>query len=190
MSYDFNVAVHSENWPSSSALQQCINRLGYPVVLDMNNDKPLLITSSGSGLPVRFKNRRVTLDASIVRLSPKSFYAYRFNRPPDAKSNDGQVELYQIHPEEKLKGSDINEDLLTIGAKGIQFGYGDYVLTFSFHSSTDEIRAGLLIVAGMIKCFGGYGFEMQSLSHGADSFADELSTQAQDDAVWTKPGAH
>ena len=42
-------------------------------------------------------------------------------------------------------------------------------------------------MAGMIKCFGGYGFEFQGPSHGAVAFADALASDALNDADWIKP---
>ena len=184
MSVDFNVAVHGSNWPSSAALQTCIGKLGYPVALVRASSKPFL--PSDAGLPVRYKGRRIVLDASAVRLSPTSFHAYWPDRPADHASNG--VESWIIRPSDKLKGVDVNDDLNKIGAGDVHFGNGDYVLTFSFDSSTNEMRAGFFIMSAMIKCFDGYGFEMEGRTHGGSSYADELAADAQNDAVWTAMG--
>jgi len=182
MSYDVNVAVHAANWPSSAAVQTCMHRLGYPVALVQTDSRPFM---RSDGLEVHFDGRRVVLDASAEKLPRDNVYAYDVGRPPDHRPDDGTVTSWIIHPGERMRGVDINDDLRRIGAQGVHFGYGDYVLTISYRSSIDEMRAGAFVTAGMIKCFGGYGFDMQARTHGGDAFADELAADARNDALWS-----
>ena len=142
MSVDYNVAVHSANWPSSAALQGCIDRLRYPVTLQNTGSEPFLLRASGTGLRVHFRNRAVELEASAVKLSPTRSYGYHFARSADEQSVDGDIQVWAMRSNEDLKPADIGEDLRRLGARNVRFGYGDYVLTFSFHSNVDEIRAG------------------------------------------------
>jgi hypothetical protein len=185
MSFDYNVAVHQANWPTAAALQSCMTELRYPVVLGNSPDAPQMTVREALDLPVRFKERQVELENSIVQLSPTVSFGYSLDRPPDAvvKTPElGTFELHQLRPDEVYRPHDINEDLARIGAKGVSFGNGDYVLVLSFRSSRDEIRAGFYIMAALIKCFGGYGFELQTGAHGAGDFADGMVADAEDEA--------
>jgi len=188
MSVDYYVAVHQASWPTAAALQSCMDERKYPVVLAHAPAQPFSVKLGT--LEARFRGRFVELEANVVQLSPTVSYSYSFDRPPDSSENIphvGKVEVYKLRPDEKWKGNDINADLARIGAKGVRFANGDYVLTLSFHSSTDEVRAGSYIMAAMIKCFGGYGFEFQGGSHGAGGFADDLVNEAADDKLWKQP---
>jgi hypothetical protein len=180
VSVDYYVAVHQANWPTAASLQTCMAERNYPVRLERSMSEPL-DTLSGA-LPAQFQNREIELEASVVQLSSMVSYAYSIDRPPDWA--DGKAEVYQLRPDEALKARDVNTDLAKIGAKGVAFGNGDYVLTLSFHSSSDEVRAGIYLMAAMINCFGGYGFEFQGGTHGTRAFADELVGEAADEGRW------
>lgn len=185
MSFDYYVAVHHADWPTASAFQACMVRKNYPVFLDSAPSTPFAIPTGF--LNVRFKRREVALEASLVQLSPTVFYSYSFDRPPDnavTLRGLGKFEVYKMRPDEKWKGNDINADLARIGAKGVKFGNGDYVLSLSFSSSNDEVRAGSYVIAALINCFGGYGFELQNNAHGANAFADDLVKDAANDRLW------
>jgi hypothetical protein len=184
MSVDYYVAVHQANWPTAAAVQTCMIDLKYPVILDQAGSAPLASVRGTLGLPLRFRGRRTELEADITQLSSTTAYSYTFDRPPDAILSGGKVKVYDIRPDETWKAKDINSDLVGIGANGVSFGNGDYVLTLSFHSSSDEIRAGLYLMAAMIRCFGGYGFEFQGGTHGAKAFADGLVADAADEKQW------
>ncbi len=187
MSFDYNVAVHQANWPTAAALQSCMSELRYPVMLTQTPGAPLMTVGDALRLPVRFQERQVELENSVVQLSPTESFGYALDRPPDAlvKTPElGAVELHQLRPDDVYTPHDINEDLARIGAKGVSFGYGDYVLVLSFRSSRDEIRAAFYIMAALIKGFGGYGFELQTGAHGAGAFADGLVADAEDEANW------
>ena len=186
MSFEYFVAVHQQNWPTAAALQSMAERK-YPVVLGQAPTQALVAIPHAGSLPVRFENREIELEASLVQLSPTKFYAYTIDQPPDARITTpelGTFEITQLHPDDVWKGSDINADLAEIGAKGVHFGNGDYVLTLSFHSAHDEVRAGFYVMAALIKCFGGYGFELQTSTHGTKAFADDLVATARDEKNW------
>jgi hypothetical protein len=182
MSVDYYVAVHQANWPPAAAVQACLVERGYPVRLESAPAEPL---SSNGALAVRFHDRGVELEASTVQLSATKAYAYTLDRPPDLKA-EGGVEVHKLRPDDVFAPADINKDLARIGAGGVRFGNGDYVLTMSFHSSTDETRAGLYLLAAMIHCFDGYGFEFQGGAHGGRAYADGLVADAADDAQWVR----
>jgi hypothetical protein len=182
MGVDYHVALHAANWPTMQALQQCIDERGWPVRLGAKGDprwtEPLAPVPKTLGLPVTFKSEPLELEASFVTLSPSKSFGYRFDRPSDIQA-DGSA-IYQMRPDEALKPIDINETLAQIGASGIRFDYGDRVLSLTFRSSIKEWQAGFYIMAGLIKCFDGYGFELQQGSHGTSGYADTLLSEASE----------
>jgi len=186
VSVDYYVAVHQADWPTAAAMQTCMARRNYPVMLESAPTAPLDVDPGTGGLPLRFQGRSVQLEASVTRLSPTEFYAYSFSRRPDASiiTPAGPAEIYAMRPDEAFEGRDINADLAELGAKNVKFGNGDFVLTLSFHSVSDETRAGLYLMAGLIHCFGGYGFEFQGGTHGTGACADELAADAADEKQW------
>ena len=186
MSVDYYVAVHQANWPTAAALQSCLADRRYPVTLERAPPAPFAVLPEDFGVPVRFQNRKVELETSIVQLSPTASYGYSFARPPDVVIDGpgGRAELHALRPDEVFEGQDINADLASIGTKGVSFGNGDYVLTLSFGAASDEVRAGLYLMAAMIHCFGGYGFEFQGGTHGTEAFADQLVADAADEGSW------
>ena len=184
MSVDYYVAVHQANWPTAAALQACLAERNYPVALEQAPPSPWTV-AIGS-LQVRFHRQPVEIEASVVRLSPTQSYGYWFARPPDANAQTprGAAQAFELRKDEILEGRDINADLADIGAMSVRFGNGDYVLSLSFHGVSDEVRAGFYVMAAMIQCFGGYGFEFQGPSHGTRSYAEGLVSDAADDRQW------
>lgn len=169
MGADFSVAVNAANWPTMQSLQTCIEQRGWPVVVAKeghpNWTKPLEGTPRTLGLPVTFKGTPMELEASFVTLSPTQSFAYSF---------DGQLG-------EEPRPVDINEKLREIGASGVRFENGDRVVTLTFRSSVQEWKAGFYVLAAVIQCAGGYGFEFQTGRHGTSDFADDLLKGAADD---------
>jgi len=78
---------------------------------------------------------------------------------------------------DKFKPVDLNERLATLGAD-VRFSYGDRVLTLTFRMNKKEWQAGFYVLAGMIKCFGGYGFDFYDRRSGTSSYADSLIGKA------------
>ena len=187
MGVDYDVAVHAPDWPTMQALQQCLDDRHWPVTIGSKREaawsSPLETGPSRSGLwPVTFEDAPVELEASAVTLSPTVSFGYTLDRPPDARASGMQV--FKLHPQDVFKPVDINETLIRIGAKDATFGYGDRVLTLTFRSNIREWRAGFFIMAGLILCFHGYGFELQAGSHGSSDYADDLAKQVSNPKAW------
>lgn len=180
MSADFYVAVHAADWPTMQALQKCIEERGWPVKIGAHDDpnwtQPFEAVPMTAGLPVTFNGEPLDLEASFVTLSPTQSYAYTFDRPPDR--SEGGKSTYVVRPDELWKPVDINETLTEIGAAGVRFEHGDHVLTLSFRSEAKNWQAGFYVMAGLIKCFGGYGFDAGG-AHGTSDYADTLLKEAE-----------
>ena len=146
---NYDVALHSANWPTFQALQECIDRRGWPVKLDGEASaewtKPLGKVPRTLGIPVVFKGEPIQLEASFVTLG-----------------GDQRVA--------------INNKLSSIGATGRSFDEGDRVLTLTLRANIKEYQAGFYVMAALIKCFDGYGFHGRS--HGASHYADALVSEA------------
>jgi hypothetical protein len=183
MSVDYHVAVHAANWPTVQMLQQCIDQREWPIKLGTKNNplwtKPFASVPQTLGLPVTFNQEPIELEASFVTLSPTDSFGYQLDRQPDIGTNDAS--LYHLHPNEALKPLDINKTLLRIGASGVNFSHGDRVLSLSFRSNFKEYQAGAYIMAALIICFDGYGFELQGGQHGASEYADMLVRDASEE---------
>jgi len=186
MSVDYYVAVHQRDWPTAAAIQACLRTRGYPIALRDAPAAPFADPGGSLDLETRFRSGPVQLEASVTRLSPSRSYAYSLDRPPDARiqTPSGEMEITQMRPDDTFTPADINADLRGLGAH-VSFGDGDYVLTLSFHSASEETRAGFYLMAAMIYCFNGYGFEFQGPSHGGRSYADGLAADAADAKQWT-----
>jgi hypothetical protein len=65
---NFDVAVHNSNWPTVGALQECIDRRGWPVKLGGKGAQPLSNVPSTLGMPVVLKGVPLDLEASFVVL--------------------------------------------------------------------------------------------------------------------------
>ena len=174
MSVDYHVAVHAPNWPTVQVLQECMDQHKWPVKLGTMDTplwtKPFDPVPHTLGLPVTFNGKPIELEASFVTLSPAKSFGYSFDRLPDIRTDHASA--YHLRPNEVFKPLDINETLLRIGASGVHFNHGDRVLSLSFRSNFKEYQAGAYIMAAIIVCFDGYGFELQGGHHGASDYPD------------------
>ena len=159
MSVDYYVAVHAADWPTPSATNQCLSKLHYPVsisnVSKADVDRPLAMVPNTLGLITEFEGKSVELEASITRLGPAYWSA-----------------------------NDLNTALKEIGLNTANYQDGDYLLTFSFRSSIPEYRAGAFLMAGLIKCANGMGFEFQGGTFGTDEYANSLAREAANPDGW------
>lgn len=181
MGTEYYVAVHEAHWLSPEKLNACLTDLKYPVqvipALPSDMSKPLQDNPASSGLTVAFDGRQIELEASIKQLRPGEPFAYGL-KIDRAKIAEGAI----TRPTgmEDFVPLDLNEELKKIGMDAPDFGYGDYVVSITFRSSVDEYRAGFLLMAGLIRCADGLGFEFGTASYGGSSFAEALVRQAQD----------
>ena len=187
MSVDYHVAIDQANWPTVAMVNECLSE--YTPLLRLTGgapDQPLADVENTLGLAVEFERKKFELEASIVQLSPTQSYAYQ----PDTGSEADEIggvklpEGVKVYSAGDFKPADINADLASIGADDVHFKDGDYVLSLSFRSDAREWRAGSMLMGAMIKCFDGYGFEMQAGSHGREAFADELIKAAKKKSLW------
>ncbi len=184
MSVDYHVALHSADWPTMQQVQQCIDRHGWPVKIGGPDDprwtKPFDGVPKTLGLPIVFKGEAIELEASFVTLSPTEPYGWTFDldRKPDLETGAGRAFVFRPHSEMKFKPLDINEALARLGVADVRFSDGDRVLNFTFRMNKKEWQAGFYIMAGMIKCFSGYGFDFYNRRSGTSSYADSLIEEA------------
>ena len=171
MGADYYVALRNASWPTMQALQECIDRRGWPVKLGgIDNPRWLEFfdkaTPNAAGFPVEFKGRPIELEANFVTLSPTKGFACEFSLS-NSQTNEGEASAHQH--QDTLKPADINAILSKIGATGVHFDYGDRVITITFRSDTKKWQAGFYVMAALISCFDGYGFELQGGAHGKQS---------------------
>lgn len=157
MSFDYFVAVHRSNWPTAKAVQAALSSLGYPLSLLSAPDEAFSIQKDTFSLPVIFEGKQITLEADIDRASETT----------DAESLWGYI--------------------ATCVAEDFTISDGDYVLTLTFRSDSDRIRAGLYLMAAVIIAFDGHGFENQFETHGGAEFAHQLVAEASDAAAFEDP---
>jgi len=193
MSVDYYVAVEQERWPTPAAINHCVAELHYPIKLvdipEGKADKPLREIPQSMGLFVDLEGKEVPLETSIVQLAPGKPYAYGLlkDAPVTAEKTfpDGtKAIMYGPLGTNSFAPKDLNADLKGIGVPSPHFKNGDYVLTLSFRSEIAEYRAGSYLMAGLIKCFGGLGFELQGPSFGTFAYADALARSAADTKAW------
>lgn len=192
MSVDYYVAVHAADWPTPATLNQCVRELQYPIAITtapaMGMDKPLTEVPGTAGLVVTFEGAQVELEASVTKLGPESPYAFglRADIPKlEGTLPDGSgIIIQELQGAESFVPKDLNDDLRELGVQSPDYKDGDYVLTLSFRSSVIEYRAGWFLMAGLIKCTNGLGFEFQGPSFGGIEFADALARQAADLEYW------
>ncbi|MDR7033915.1 hypothetical protein [Mesorhizobium sp. BE184] len=191
MSVDYFVAIHGTNWPTPVVLNRCLGELDYPVAVIISSpsdaDQPLTTIPGALGFVVSFESKRIDLEASITKLGPDSPYAFGM-RPDVPKEKvtleDGATYTLSLSSSSDFIPLDLNADLQRIGAVGANFSHGDYVLQMSFRSEVDEYRAGFFLMAGLIKCADGFGFEFQTNSFGTYAYADGLARAAADPDYW------
>lgn len=116
-----------------------------------------LVSASGEALsvtdfalPVIFEGRSVSLEAAVE----------------EATDADDPEALFGYLAESALENFKISN--------------GDFFLTLTFRSDADEVRAGLYLAAAMILEHGGYGFENQLETHGAQGFAAQMVLEASE----------
>ncbi len=196
MAVHYYVAIHSADWPTMQKMQQCIDRHGWPVKIGGPDaprwTKPFDGVPKTLGLPVIFKGEPIELEASFVTLSPDESFTYTLDldRPSDLETSSGKAFVFRPHSEFKFKPVDINERLASIGVTNVHFGYGDRVLDITLRVNKKEWQAGFYIMAGLIKCFGGYGFEFYNRRSGTSSYADSLIEEAAEVEAATKQELH
>lgn len=176
MGVDYHVAVHAPDWPTVATLQSCIDARQWPLVIEATEKSKRLEVGSTGGLSVRWEGNPIELEASVVTLSPTVSYAYTFERAPDQATALGRV--YNLHPDETLKPVDVNETLASIGASGVRFEHGDRVLTLTFRIDETQWKVGFYLMAALINCSLGYGFELQQGAHGGEDYAKRLEQEA------------
>jgi hypothetical protein len=189
MGVNYFVALHNENWPTMQALQECIGRRAWPVIVGKADHPrwtlPLERTPGTLGFPVLFKGEPIDLEASFVVLSPTQSFGYTLEnahernepKPETSFVYGGYKRTYSIGTT-GFKPININEQLARMGASHVHFGYGDRVLSVTFMSNKKEWQAGLYVMSALIKCFCGYGFN-ESGQHGKSSYADLLLAEAE-----------
>jgi hypothetical protein len=182
MGVSYYVALHGQDWPTAAALQECIDYRGWPIKLGSAYESQWLLpfneVRGTSGLPLTLRGDPVELEASIATLSPTESYSYTLDAPSPSELKpelelEGGVKAFRLQ-ELKFRPVDINETLNSIGATDVRFGYGDRVLTLTFRSSQREWQAGFYLMAALIKCFNGYGFEPHNGRGGKSEYADTL----------------
>lgn len=202
MGMDYSVAIHSADWPTPAALNRCMSDLRYPVALSAASpsgmDRPLAIVPGTAGLVAMFEGQRVELETSITRLGPGSPYAYglgpdmpaqgstlpdgtqiisrRLDVPRDAEPKDLKIDLGKLG----FVPKDLNTDLRGLGVPSPDYRDGDYVITLTFRSSGLQQPAGFYLMAGLIRCADGLGFEFQAGLSGKAGYADALALYAAD----------
>lgn len=192
MSVDYHVAVHAADWPTTAALNQCLSKLHYPLNIKPASkadlDKPLAAAPYTLGLVTEFEGKSIELETSITKLGPKSPYAFglRADLPKtEGTLADGTKYIIQSPSgQNDFVPKDLNTDLKRIGYKAPDYKNGDYVITLSFRSSIPEYRAGAFLMAGLIKCSNGLGFEFQSGTFGTGDYADSLAQEAASPKNW------
>jgi hypothetical protein len=156
MSFDYFIAVHASDWPTAKAVQEALEKHGYPLRLANAPPEPFAVADFREGLEVSFEKRRVVLEAEIERAEdaddPDSLFGY----------------------------------IAQCAAPNFTISNGDYFLTLTFRSDADQIRAGLYLAAAMILSFKGYGFENQAETHGREDFAAQLLAEASDAAAFER----
>jgi hypothetical protein len=187
LNVDYFVAVHAADWPTPAALNRCLTEWHYPIqiagVPDSERYQPLATSPNTLGLVVTLDGNRVELEASIIRLGPGSGYAYglRSDLPKRELSapNGMKIISTELAPNAFVP-RDINADLQTLGKMMPVYKDGDYVLTLSFASGAlkSEWQSGEYLMAGLIHCANGFGFEFQWPSFGKINFANALVKDA------------
>jgi hypothetical protein len=167
MGESYYVAVHEADWPTAAAVNECLIGLNYPVRLPSkpsSTNTPLRDTDGS--LVVEFKGNPIELEASIIRFIAAEPFAYGLRVENGlAVTPTGMNDFVPL---------DLNTELRKLGPDVPSFKYGDYVMTLTFRSSVDEWRAGFLLMAGLIRCSSGFGFEFGELTYGGFSFANKL----------------
>jgi hypothetical protein len=202
MGMDYSVAIHAADSPTPAALNRCMSDLRYPVALSAASpsgmDRPLAIVPGTAGLVAMFEGQRVELETSIRKLGPGSPYAYglgpdmptqestlpdgtqiisrRLEMPRDSDPKDLKIDLRKLG----FVPKDLNTDLRELGVPSPDYQDGDYVITLTFRSPGLQHPAGFFLLAALIRCADGLGFEFQAGLFGKADFADGMAQYAAD----------
>lgn len=159
---------------------------GYPVriAIDPATENANLPAPAAniSGLLVSLDGELVEMEAEVTRLGPDTPYSLRPKPGLPGKVitlPDGFSASVQFLRGDDFVPADLNADLREIGIPSSNYRNGDYVVSVAFHGSAREQRAGAFLMAGLIKCANGLGFEFQGPSHGRSEFADKLVAEAK-----------
>jgi hypothetical protein len=154
VSFDYFVAVHEANWPTTAKVQEALESLNYPLRLIDAPAIPFAVADFREGLAVDFEGKKVILEAYIDQATdaddPESLFGY----------------------------------IAECSAPNFKISNDDYFLQLTFRSDADQIRAGLYLAAAMILSFNGYGFENQAETHGGKVFAEQLLAEASNKAAF------
>src|SRR5262245_13805757 len=154
MGIGYSVVVRSSDWPNMHALQECIDRHGWPVKLGDESHpgwtEPIDMVPQTLGIPVNFRAEPFELEAQVSTLEPDQIIAF-------------------------------NERLANIDPTYVRFDEGDRVLTLYFIANLKERQAGLYVMTALVECFGGYGLFGDHM-HGIPINADSLLADAAEAA--------
>jgi hypothetical protein len=147
----YSVIVRGSHWPTTQALQDCLDRHDWPVRLGDSThpqwSEPVETDRYTLGIPVVFKDAPIELEADIAILD------------------------YTNMPE--IKGL-----LSRFGATHVPLEDGDRVLTLWVGSNIKEKQAAFYVMAALTKHFEGYGLG-DGGDHGTTSYADSLLAEAK-----------
>lgn len=119
--------------------------------------------ASREGYPIKVKRfpafdaKKIVTDGATLSVDGQDVYL------------EGELSPVSLSREEARA---INE---RVGASGGSFRISDRHALVSFRvRSLSEMRAASYVIAGLVICFGGYGFESQGNAHGRVDFAKSL----------------
>lgn len=176
MGVNYYVGVRKANWPTALAFQRCLDDRGWAVKLDRLDDVqwqlPLDEVAGTLGLPILLDGEPIELEASIAKFSADQTAGYQL-----AKQAPLQPDAAYHKIEFSFEPVSIDSVLKTIGSNE-KFYEGDRFVIMTFRTSIKERRAGLYVLAALIKCFDGFGFDFESGLQGRDNYADHLIADA------------
>lgn len=153
MSTDYFVIVPKGRWPSYRALNDALERQGFPVEIikpDRSlSAEPVAAYPQSLGLKVSLEGQTVELEAGVEAL-----------------------------PQGSAALTDINRDLVEHRSQHRANG-GDQLLSLVLRSSMEEWIAGCYLMAALVREFGAHGFETDEGTSGGAAWADLLVKGAE-----------
>jgi hypothetical protein len=149
MSVSYDVIVPKGRWPSVAALDAAMRARGFPVVLAPQGEPDAPVREMKGTLGLP-----VLLDGKPVEL-------------------EAMIATFRPRPDDET-----NEALQMIGAD-FRVERGDHLFGVALRSAVDEWVAASYVMATLVLDFDGYGYEMQSESHGREEWAEELIKAAR-----------